>query len=61
VGYSAADIAVEERPFKGRVTSRKKENNSTLPINHAQLLEKPCFVSGHRFSDAVSATKSTRR
>jgi hypothetical protein len=26
-----ASATVEERPFKGRVTNRKKENNSTLP------------------------------
>jgi predicted helicase len=26
-----AEATVEERPFKGRVTNRKKENNSTLP------------------------------
>ncbi len=34
--YSAADIAVEERPFQGRVHESEKENNSALPINHAQ-------------------------
>jgi predicted helicase len=42
---------VEERPFEGRVTKRKKENNSTLPK----------AVAGERSSQATAATTDERR
>ena len=43
---TSAGSAVEERPFRGRVTKREKENNSALPK----------AVAGERSSEATGTT-----